>query len=194
MVQYAAKHGETPIADGRLKLKDAFAQRITGGMANLEEGVLKHWSNGRIVLAGDACHKYTPNAGLGLNNGVQDIVVLVNELHRLLDSAGVGTAPGREELATAFTRYHDARKQGVTEGLDFSRHATRLHAWPNWIYWILNRYVLCNIPGLEGYIWNNVVVPKMSNAYCLDFVDGQEPFQGDVPWKRPMRSVNKAAA
>lgn len=194
MVDYAAKHGEMPIADGRLKLKDVFAQRMSGGMANLEEGVLKHWSGGRIVLAGDACHKFTPNAGLGLNNGIQDVAVLVNELHRLLASAGDGSAPTREELATAFTRYRDARRAAVDKSMDFSRHATRLHAWPNWVYWILNRYVLCNIPGLEGIIWNNVIVPKVSSSYCLDFVDSEEPFQGEVPWKHPMKSLTQAAA
>lgn len=198
MQAYAAKHGDTLIADGRLRLKDVFASRLTGGMANLEEGVLKHWSHGRIVLAGDACHKYTPNAGLGLNNGIQDIAVLVNELHRLLEATGNGVAsaspPSRDELGHAFKRYHDMRKDTAATDLAFSRHATRLQAWPSLVYWLMGRYVLFNIPGWDKLVWNNFAIPKVTGSYCLDFVDTPEPFQGTAPWVHPMKALNKATA
>lgn len=187
---YAAKHGDSVIADGRLRLRDVFARRQTGGMANLEEGVLRTWSHGRVVLAGDACHKYTPNAGLGLNNGLQDVVVLVNELHRLLTSSPV---PSRDELTHAFARYHDMRKDAAASDLAFSWHSTRLHAWPNWVYWLFGRYLLFNLPGVDRLIWDNVIVPQVNRSYCLDFVDMAEPFQGKARWERPMKPLDKKA-
>ncbi|KAK7423009.1 hypothetical protein QQX98_001299 [Neonectria punicea] len=75
----AARFADFPVTD-TLKVKDVFAEKLTAGMANLEEGVLQHWSMGRVVLVGDACHKFTPNAGLGFQNGIQDVVALINNV------------------------------------------------------------------------------------------------------------------
>lgn len=55
----AMRRGDLPISE-HLKVKDIFPRRYLASMANLEEGILKHWSWGRIVLVGDACHKFTP--------------------------------------------------------------------------------------------------------------------------------------
>ncbi|KAF7594822.1 hypothetical protein BBP40_008152 [Aspergillus hancockii] len=85
----AAIFSDYTVADG-MKVRDAYAKRLNSGLANLEEGILEHWNWGRIVLAGDACHKYTPNAGLGLNHGIQDIVVLCNGLRKATKDAPVG--------------------------------------------------------------------------------------------------------
>ncbi|KUI52937.1 2-heptyl-3-hydroxy-4(1H)-quinolone synthase [Cytospora mali] len=186
MEAFAAKHGDMVVGD-RLKLRDIISTRESGGMANLEEGVLKHWSSGRIVLAGDACHKYTPNAGLGLNNGIQDVVALVNELHRCLESVGQGISPGSHELAAAFKRYEEPRKALAREDLDLSAHLTRLCAWPNTGYWLFDQYVMGNIPGLNEIFLRYSVSPKISRGLCLDFVESEEPFQGRVPWVHTMR-------
>lgn len=189
---YVEKHGDMLIG-GRLKLRDLFAQRRTGAMANLEEGMLKNWSTGRVALAGDACHKFTPNAGLGLNTGIQDVTALVNELHRLAEATG-GAAPSREELTTVFKRYHEMRKEAVEAHLAMSGHVTRLHAWPNSIYWLMNRYVMPNIPGFDKMMWDKVMAPKLRKSYCLDFVGGEEPFQGRIPWEYPIKPATKMVA
>lgn len=196
MQAYVDKHSEMAIADNRLKLKDVFAQRLSGGMANLEEGVLKHWSGGRIVLAGDACHKYTPNAGLGLNNGIQDVVVLVNKLHELLAGSDTDAFPTQEELTSLFEDYQETRKEVVHSDFDFSRHNTRLHAWPNSTYWLMNRYIMPNIPFLNKILVEKVGNTKTSKSFVLDFVDSEELFQGKRPWVRPMKSglTTKVAA
>ncbi|KAF5529108.1 FAD binding domain-containing protein [Fusarium mexicanum] len=62
---------------------------VIAGMTNLEEGIVGKVSwNGRIVLVGDAWHKFTPNSGLGFNNGVQDVVSLCNKLQALIYAKG----------------------------------------------------------------------------------------------------------
>lgn len=90
-------------------IHDIWSKATWSHMADLEEGVINgDWydtKDGRVVLAGDAVHKMTPNAGLGLNEGVQDAVALVNCVWSLLASnitckaregTGAGTGTGSE--------------------------------------------------------------------------------------------------
>lgn len=190
MAAFNAKHGEMMIGN-RLKLRDLFEHRMSGGMANLEEGVLKHWSHGRIVLAGDACHKFTPNAGFGLNNGIQDVVALTNELHWLIEAS---PNPSQDELTAVFKKYQDSRHQFVQSDLDLAAHTTRLCAWPNSVYWFVDQWVMPYIPFLNDLMADYVMAPKWARARCLDFVESEEPFEGRVRWQnripKPTARVN----
>lgn len=191
MEEFGSKHGDMRIGD-RLKVKDLFPYKLTGGMANLEEGILKHWSSGRIVLAGDSCHKFTPNAGLGFNNALQDVVALVNELHSSLDpGAAKHVAPGEDELGALFYRYQDARREMVLDDYKTSAHITRLCAWPNTAYWLVDQYLMPAIPRVNKVLTKYKFSPAISKALCLDFVEGEEPFEGKVPWVHPMKKPEK---
>jgi 2-polyprenyl-6-methoxyphenol hydroxylase-like FAD-dependent oxidoreductase len=181
MEEFAAKHADMKIGD-RIKVKDVFPHRKSAGMANLEEGILKHWSAGRIVLAGDAAHKFTPNAGLGFNNALQDVVVLVNELNSLLESSDKEVVPSETDLGALFYRYQDARREGVLDDYNFSARNTRLCAWPNTAYWLVDQYVIPAIPNFNKLFLKFKGSPTISNAPCLDFIEGEEPFEGKVPW------------
>ncbi|KAJ3538983.1 hypothetical protein NM208_g5670 [Fusarium decemcellulare] len=89
---FGASFAHWPLTE-KLTVQDVLADSTTiTGMANLEEGIAQNVSwNGRIVLVGDAWHKFTPNSGLGFNNGVQDVVSLCNKLRALLVSPGTTT-------------------------------------------------------------------------------------------------------
>lgn len=187
MEAFAAKHGEMTIGH-RLKLKDVVKHRTAGGLANLEEGIIKNWSHGRIVLAGDSCHKFTPNAGLGLNNGIQDIVALTNELHRLCQLRG--PSPSEVELKAAFKSYQVTRAKMVQHDFDFSHHTTRLCAWPSTTYWLVDQYVLPYIPWRAKLLRKYLVAPNISRTLCFDFVEGEEPFEGKVPWVHRMMTTS----
>lgn len=186
MEAFAAKHAEMPVGD-RARFRDLFRHRTGAGMADLEEGVLKQWSGGRVVLAGDSAHKYTPNAGLGLNNGIQDAVALVNELHRCVESVGRGSAPGQEEITAAFRRYQEARWAKTQSDYEMSAHTTRLCAWPSTLYWFFDQYVMGSIPYVNQLLSKFSVSPNIADGLCLDFVEGEEPFQGLMPWVHPMK-------
>lgn len=187
--EFAGRHGELAICE-HLKVKDVFHKRHTAGMTNLEEGIVKHWSCGRMVLVGDACHKFTPNQGLGYNNGMQDLVALVNELnHAFADEHPSGSAVlPMESLTGVFSRYQAARMELLQKDMNASASWTRMSAWKNCILHLLDRYVLPAIPKMDEFAINYTVSGPISQTLVLDFVESEEPFQGKVPWKHAMKA------
>jgi 6-hydroxynicotinate 3-monooxygenase len=67
--------------------------------AMLEREPFRPWSDGSIVLIGDACHPTTPHMGQGAGMAIEDAVVLV----RCMESAD------GSNLEKAFQLYEDAR-------------------------------------------------------------------------------------
>ncbi|CAN8102016.1 unnamed protein product [Discula destructiva] len=181
---FAERHGDLTVGH-RLQLKDVIKHRTAGGLTNLEEGIVKNWSHGRLVLVGDACHKFTPNAGAGLNNGIQDVIALVNELHAL--SKLRGPPPSLVELTAAFGRYREARAKMVQADYNLSRHTTRLCAWPNTTYWFVDQWVLPYFPWCDHLIRQYLVYPNVRDTLVFDFIEGEEPFVGDIPWNHPIK-------
>ncbi|KAI1386891.1 FAD/NAD(P)-binding domain-containing protein [Hypoxylon trugodes] len=193
--------GHLAICD-TLKIRDVFAQRDMAGLVNLEEGVLKHWAWGRMALVGDSAHKFTPNLGLGFNNGVQDVFALTNELYNVLNGPSQGeqyggdvkkamnNSPSTEALSAAFQRYQESRIQRCTEDFDSSVTLTRMCAWPNTYYWFIDWWIMPLLPRwLEVQLIKNTAINRFKKAYILDFLDGEEPFEvGTVPWENPIGS------
>ena len=68
--------------------------------AILEREPLSRWSEGRIVLLGDACHPMTPYMAQGAATAIEDAAVLARCLK----------ATGGEEVEEAFRRYEAHRK------------------------------------------------------------------------------------
>ncbi|RYP04849.1 hypothetical protein DL765_010029 [Monosporascus sp. GIB2] len=190
----AARCGDLSISE-HVKVKDVFPKRYTAGMANLEEGIVKHWSWNRIVLVGDACHKLTPNQGLGYNNGIQDVVALVNELHHIMPVCHSGnTTSALDALTGVFSRYQATRMELLRKDYDSSASWTRMSAWRNWKYRLLDRYLLPSIPGLDGFMLTYVIAGKISKGLVLNYVESGESFQGKVPWKNVIKSPNAKLA
>ncbi|HEV8251570.1 MAG TPA: FAD-dependent monooxygenase [Gaiellaceae bacterium] len=71
------------------------------------------WSNGRVVLVGDAAHATTPAVGQGAAQAIEDAVVLAD---RLADSA---------DLATALDAYEAIRRPRAEAVLKMSRRADK---------------------------------------------------------------------
>ncbi|KAK4041635.1 hypothetical protein C8A01DRAFT_34360 [Parachaetomium inaequale] len=183
--EYAAKFADFPI-DDKLYVRDVF-DKSTAGMANLEEGVAKHWSWGRMVLVGDACHKVTPNAGRGYNNGAQDVVALANRLQGALRSSADGTLDNAT-LAGLFDDYQRTRTEAMQSDASISAHVTRLHAWSNTLYYIFARHI-APWGFVQRYIQNQLSAPQIAKSLILDYVPAEEPLKGSVPWEHPMPSV-----
>ena len=80
---------------------------------------IRTWRDGRIVLVGDAAHATTPFAAMGANMAIEDIGVLVAELHG---------QPSTEEALAAFEASRKKRAEDVVaKGRQMSR-LTQLHS------------------------------------------------------------------
>ncbi|KAG8164247.1 hypothetical protein KVR01_006165 [Diaporthe batatas] len=186
--EFATRHGELAVCE-HLKVKDVFPKCHTAGMSNLEEGIVEHWSWGRMVLVGDACHKFTPNQGLGYNNGIQDLVALVNELNRTLsdEHRSGGAALSLDSLTRVFSRYQAARMELLQNDMKSSASWTRMSAWRNCILHLLDRYVLPAVPKMDEFAITHMVSGPVSRMLVLDFIESEEPFRGTVGWKHSMK-------
>jgi 2-polyprenyl-6-methoxyphenol hydroxylase-like FAD-dependent oxidoreductase len=188
----AAEFTEFPLTR-TVKVKDVWPGMLGAGLTNLDEGIVEHWSLGRIVLVGDACHKMTTHLGLGFNHGIQDVVVLCNGLRRAVRAARDGRdgRPSLQTLTGVFDKYKADRMsaasslQGdvVKSGLE-----TRMHAWHNSWYYLLSRYLA--VPNvLERLLMRFVMAPEFRKGQVLDYVAGEERMTGKIGWLHPMKST-----
>lgn len=70
------------------------------------------WSYGRIVLAGDAAHAMPPFIAQGVNQGFEDIAVLVTLIDRLIKEHDLDD---EHEIAEVFSNYGQLRRSFVQE-------------------------------------------------------------------------------
>ena len=174
-----AKWGHLPLTKGgKITLGQAYAQKMKSGLVNLEEGVVKNWSwGGRMVLVGDAAHKFTPSTGAGCNNGIVDVVALANQINRVY-AAG---APTPKKLAAAFKEYQDSRYDVVKAGCNVSGKNTAMATWSNFIMKFLDVRVFSNKTIQKFFISQGVGVT--ANSPVFDYIEGEEEIVGSVPWK-----------
>ncbi|KAK8095207.1 uncharacterized protein PG998_014431 [Apiospora kogelbergensis] len=169
-------------ATALLTLGQAYAHATQTGFINLEEGVVADWSRGgRAVLVGDAAHKFTPSTGAGCNNGIIDVVVLVNKLHKIfaLASAG-GVVASRDDLAAAFREYQDARFDTVTLGCGLSGRATANASWA--IPWAKFTDIWIFSSNIVMSLFLRWAAGKTASTPVFDFIEGEEKVVGKYPW------------
>lgn len=70
------------------------------------------WSNGRIVLAGDAAHAMPPFVAQGVNQGFEDVAVLVTFIDRLIKEHGLDN---EHEIDKIFASYGQLRRSFVQQ-------------------------------------------------------------------------------
>ena len=171
---------------GLLTLGQAYDQRVAAGWINLEEGVVKNWSyGGRVVLVGDAAHKFTPSTGAGCNEGIVDVVVLINQITRAF-SSGV---PSASKLAAAFKDYQNARFDLVTFGCQLAGRTTNVATWSSTWMRIFDLWIFSIKPIQRFFI--NLGVKDTAKTPCFEHIEGEELIVGNVPWvnKIPNRLV-----
>jgi 2-polyprenyl-6-methoxyphenol hydroxylase-like FAD-dependent oxidoreductase len=174
--------------DETLTVKDVFAERLSSGMSDLQEGICNNWGWGRIALAGDSIHKACPNAGLGYANGIQDVVSLVNRLRELVASSGPLKRPSVSSLEAMYEDYKAERWAPLGRDAAISASVTRIHAWANIWYYLVARFLL--VPRFIDNLRNNwLLAPATSSSLAFNFLDADEPFSGRVAWEHPLKNV-----
>ncbi|PWY69605.1 FAD/NAD(P)-binding domain-containing protein [Aspergillus sclerotioniger CBS 115572] len=170
-----------------VKVKDVWPHMLGAGMTNLEEGIAQHWYLGRIVLVGDACHKMTTHLGHGFNNGVQDIIVLCNELRRAVQMPP-SKNPDISTLTEVFEAYEKTRKSRACSLVADVANAgleTRMHAWENICYYGLSRY-LSTPRCVESVAVNWLISPELRKGRVLEYIPMEEVMRGRMSWVYPM--------
>ncbi|KAI5862625.1 FAD/NAD(P)-binding domain-containing protein [Durotheca rogersii] len=178
----------------QFRLRDALACCYRAGAANVEEGVARRWTWGRAAIVGDAAHKFSPSQGLGFSCGVQDAAALTNEVRRVTRGAGHGakggedvSSPSVRDPTAVLERYQEARRERAEYDNEISARTVRLSAWRNTISWLFSYWVLPLAPGwLSRWILRYSLGDSMRRAVVLDFLEGEEPFVGSVPWVHPI--------
>jgi 2-polyprenyl-6-methoxyphenol hydroxylase-like FAD-dependent oxidoreductase len=183
--EMVAKWGHL-VADEGLRIEDLFATRQKAGLINLDEGIIKHWSGGRVVLVGDSVHKFTPSSALGYNNGVQDVAVALSEIVPLVRDSG---NPSVEALGSAFARYKEQRTRSLAKDYEESAMATRSQTYDNFFLWVLCRLLIPYFGFVQKFLLNLNIDERLSKSRTLDFIPGTEPFSGKIPWSFPMKGA-----
>ncbi|KAK6076024.1 FAD binding domain-containing protein [Seiridium cupressi] len=146
---------------------DIWAQKQWATLANLEEGIVKNWHQGRVVLVGDAVHKMTPNTGFGMNSGLQGVAQLVNKLHSLLQKT---PNPDVDTLDRVFGEYQTARMSNSKEAVDVSGLYTRLVAWNNPVWRFTDQYLLPFVKA-DNTSLDLLMSPIVQKGVPLDFLE-----------------------
>ncbi|KAK6840981.1 hypothetical protein PG987_001841 [Apiospora arundinis] len=149
----------------------------------------------------DAAHKFTPSTGAGCNNGIVDVVVLVNKLHKIFATADAGGSSSsvtnnaniipEDELAAAFREYQEARFDTVTLGCGLSGRATSNASWATPWAKFMDLYVLS--VDLVPRLFLRWAAGKTALSPVFDFIESEDAVVGKYPWvhKCPCRRRKK---
>ncbi|KAK6200684.1 hypothetical protein LQW54_009645 [Pestalotiopsis sp. IQ-011] len=157
------------------------------GMIDLEEGLVDQWYHKRIVLVGDAVRKLEPHVGLGYNCGVTDLVVLVNQLRRLLRRDQSPSTPALEKM---FESYQQARAKDTLQTAKFSEQSARLLAWLNWKHMVIGKYGLTLLLPLAEFILRKSVSPVVSKTPVLEGFEEKNLPESLVKWEYHPKVIN----
>ncbi|KXJ88085.1 hypothetical protein Micbo1qcDRAFT_189971 [Microdochium bolleyi] len=145
----------------------------TLGATVLPNFVLDRWSSGgRVVVIGDAAHKFNPLVGQGGNSCIESCAALVNQLqaHWALES-----------LTTAFAALEAERVPRVRSMVDQCQDAMHKTAWESWKPRVLQRYIA---PLLPVSILADFHKPMLTPSLRLKGAEFAEPSvrEHSVPW------------
>ncbi|KAJ5606013.1 hypothetical protein N7510_008794 [Penicillium lagena] len=138
------------VAEG-VTLGDFYKRKTRSIMLTLEEGVLKQWFGGRIVLLGDTAHKMHPVAGVGGSHAIESAVALTNILAETLQEE---PSPSDASISEAFQQFQNGRRDRAEESYNEARQMQQMH--------ILENRVLRFI--------QLVVSPRLSAEFIMDQV------------------------
>ncbi|KAK3325981.1 FAD binding domain-containing protein [Apodospora peruviana] len=176
---FVARNADYHIAP-TVTIRDLMAQTKWSYMSHLEEGVIDTWHHDRIVLAGDAVAKMTPNSGFGINTGIQSVVAITNALRRVLEKTD---EPDNAALTGAFDEYVKTRRENVEKTVKISGMHTRIAVWDSWWMRFVDKYI---VPWTNGYMsMRRMVAPVVQEGLVLDFVEEKDYREGTVKWTVP---------
>ncbi|KAJ1326902.1 FAD dependent monooxygenase [Microdochium nivale] len=123
--------------------------RFPTGATALPHFVLDRWhSGGRVVVIGDAAHKFNPLVGQGGNSCIESAAALVNALQEhVFASLPDKTAEWpQESLTRALTALENERVGRVRDMVNQCQEAIGVVAWNSWKPKLVTRYIAPLVP------------------------------------------------
>ncbi|KAI0452520.1 hypothetical protein F5B21DRAFT_483263 [Xylaria acuta] len=146
-------------------------------LVNQHEGLMKHWHYGRIVLAGDSCAQMTAAAGMGVNNGIQSAIVLVNKLYEVLRN---NSDPDTETFERVFEEYQNIRREESRLICDVAARMIRVNTWDSYAAWFMGDVIfpwMFSDEKLLVKVGNNL----LRNMHKFNFIQADLK-SGTIPW------------
>ncbi|KAI1425115.1 hypothetical protein F5Y12DRAFT_748914 [Xylaria sp. FL1777] len=145
-------------------------------LVNQQEGLVKHWYYNRIVLAGDASVQMTAAMGMGVNNGIQSAVFLVNKIHEVLSN---DSDPDTATLGRALEEYQNTRREESRVIYKLAASAIRANTWDSYMAWFMADVLMPWI--LPEDKLAGKVADLVRTMHKFDFIES-ELRSGKVPW------------
>lgn len=175
----AASVSDHPVCES-LVFGEVWKKKLRGALISVEEGVFKHWSHGRVVLAGDSVHKMTPNIALGGNSAMESVAALCNHIQRTAVSHQ-GRRVSRETLRNAFEKYQLEREGRMKEVMELSAFISRVQAMDGLGMKLVAKFVL---PYQAHHKSTDQMGALIKTAPKLDYLPVDKSFaRGRLMWE-----------
>ncbi|KAF4964455.1 hypothetical protein FSARC_7641 [Fusarium sarcochroum] len=137
----------TIMTDSGVRLSQITNDFETSGVTALPNFVLQRWHYGRIIVIGDAAHKFNPLVGQGGNSCIESCASLVNSLQKSLGNhlSENATWDGGA-LIQAFRAVENQRIDRVFDMVERCQVAMRAAAWESWHARLMQKFVMPLLP------------------------------------------------
>ncbi|EQB57717.1 hypothetical protein CGLO_02117 [Colletotrichum gloeosporioides Cg-14] len=153
-VREFARGADSTVADNGLKFGQVQKNLLYSGVTALPHFVMRRWHYGRIVILGDAAHKFNPLVGQGGNSCIESCAALVNQLQEqnlLGPQSSNPTSWPLASLSKAFVALEKQRVDRLVDMVESCQDAMRSSAWESWKLRMLHKYMLPLMP-LDKYV------------------------------------------
>ncbi|KAI5362502.1 putative FAD-binding domain, FAD/NAD(P)-binding domain superfamily [Septoria linicola] len=138
--QVVAKYA-TDVVAGNVTLGSLYETSISATLQALPEMTLPRWHFERMVLIGDAAHKFNPIAGQGSAQAIEDAAVLANRLAPLLRSTRSQSCT-QTELNSAFETFQAKRLQRATTMEKMSNYTQQIDGMNGYWHKFMAQYIV----------------------------------------------------
>ncbi|KAK2052487.1 FAD/NAD(P)-binding domain-containing protein [Colletotrichum caudatum] len=157
-----ARAADVLIGEDRLRFRAVADNLEYSGVTALPHFVMRRWHYGRILILGDAAHKFNPLVGQGGNSCIESCASLVNAL-KDRGLAG-GTSWALPELAGAFAAVERQRIGRVEDMVEKCQDAMRTSAWDTLKGRLVFKYIM---PIMPTSLWLNFYSDQISGGLSL---------------------------
>ncbi|GKT62530.1 FAD binding domain protein [Colletotrichum tofieldiae] len=158
------------VADNGLRFRKVVDNLEYSGVTALPHFVMRRWHYGRIVIIGDAAHKFNPLVGQGGNSCIESCASLVNALQ---EQSLPGSASWKlSELTKAFVAVEGQRVDRLADMVEKCQEAMRASAWDTWKGRLIHKYIAPFMPISK---WLNFYSDQIAGGLSLKGVSPPSP-------------------